>query len=222
VGKFNRDMLLRLFSLTISCFTIISCRQREMSTELMKRAMDVYLFSGLTDSAKVEESLILTNRALELDDHNLPAFNHKLTLLFIKKDIEGLLKTTDDLIQLMPKKPFYLGQKALYLELRGDSVQAREYYDKSVRMCLEYIKTDSLDFNLMMEYVAILRTAGDTTLANKTLQRMGKMDFDASQKKMIDMSRHESFSKDNLKRYLKGEIEFEQIVEKKNYPQQEL
>jgi tetratricopeptide (TPR) repeat protein len=186
----------------------------------MKEAMDVYLFSDLTDSAKVEKSLILTNRALELDDHNLAALSHKQTLLFIKKDIEGLLKTTDYLIKLMPKKPFYLGQKALYLELRGDSVKASAYYDKSVRMYQEYIKTDSLNFNLMMEYIGVLEASGDTTLANKTLDRMEKMNFDESQKEIIQFSKHQSSSKNNLKRYLKGEIEYTQIIRAKTYPEQ--
>lgn len=106
-------MNLRLTFLTIYCLGALSCRQTEKSSETMKEAMDVYLFSDLTDSAKVEKSLILTNRALELDDHNLAALSHKQTLLFIKKDIEGLLKTTDYLIKLMPKKPFYLGKKSL-------------------------------------------------------------------------------------------------------------
>lgn len=184
----------------------------------MKEAMDIYLFSDLPDSTKVEKSLTLTNRALELDNHNLPAITHKQTLLFIKKDIEGLLKTTDYLIQLMPKKPYYLGQKALYLELKGDSVHAREYYDRSISMYEEYIKTDSLDFNLMLEYANVLGTSGDTTSANQTLERMLKMNFDEPQKQIIEFSKTQSFSKKNVKRYLKGEIEYEQIVEEKKLP----
>lgn len=141
------------FSLTfliICCLIILSCRQTEKSKEAMKEAMDVYLFSELTDSVKVEKSLALTNRALELDDHNLAAFNHKVTLLFYKKDVEGLLKISDHLIQLMPKKPFYLGQKALYLELNEDTVQANEFYNKAISMYQDYLKTDSLDCSLMM------------------------------------------------------------------------
>ena len=184
--------------------------------------MDVYLFSDLADSIKVEKSLALTNKALELDDHNLPAFNHKVTLLFIKKDMEGLLKISDYLIQLMPKKPFYLGQKALYLELKGDTLQAREYYNRSLAMYQEYVTNDSLDFNLMMEYVGILETSGDTTLAKITLNKMEHMDFDDSQKQIIDLAKQQSFKKEQLKKYLDGEIEYSQITEDKNYPQQKL
>ena len=80
--------------------------------------MDVYLNGELEDSLKTERSLSLTNRALELDEENLQALNHKATLLFRKKDIDGLIEIADKLIRLKPEKPFYLGQKAIYLELK--------------------------------------------------------------------------------------------------------
>ena len=200
--------------------TILSCRRTEKSKATMNEAMDVYLFSDLTDSVKVEKSLALTNKALELDDHNLAAFNHKVTLLFYKKDVEALLKISDHLIQLMPKKPFYLGQKALYLELKGDTVHANEFYNKSISMYQDYIKTDSLDFNLMMEYVGILETADDTTLANEILGKMENMNFDESQKQMIEFAKRQPFQKQKLKKYLAGEIEYSQIEAVKNYPQE--
>jgi hypothetical protein len=192
----------------------------EKSKATMNEAMDVYLFSDLPDSVKVEKSLALTNKALELDDHNLAAFNHKVTLLFYKKDVEGLLKISDHLIQLMPKKPFYFGQKALYLELKGDTVHANEFYHRSISMYQDYIKTDSLDFNLMMEYVGILQTAGDTILANEILGEMDNMNFDEAQKKMIVFAKRQPFPKQKLKKYLAGEIEYSQIEADKNYPQQ--
>lgn len=78
-------MLRSLVLLTLSCWIIASCRQREKAAEIMDEAIDVYLFSELHDSAKIEKSLALTNKALALDDRSIAALTHKRTLLFRKK-----------------------------------------------------------------------------------------------------------------------------------------
>ena len=175
--------------------------------------MDVYI-SGGNDSINIDKSLALTRRALELDDQNLLALTHKATLLFRKRDIDGLLRTADDLIKLRPEKPFYISQKAFYLELNGDSLNATEYYGRALTMYGEYLKKDSSDFNLMMEYVGVLEMSGDTTLADKTLTKMKTMNFDDSQKQIIELYKTQSVSKRQLLKFWRGEIGFEQIVEK--------
>jgi tetratricopeptide (TPR) repeat protein len=162
--------------------------------------------SGFTDSVDVDRSLALTIRALELDNKNVLALTHKATLLFLKKDINGLLKTADNLIKLRPEKPFYLGQKAFYLELNGDSLIANEYYDKALSKYGDYLKRDSTDFNLMIEYVGILEMFGDTTLADETLRRMKNMNFDKSQKQILELYKEQSVSKEQLFRFWSGEI----------------
>ena len=63
----------------------------------------------------------------------------------------------------------------------------------------------------MMEYVGMLQTAGDTTLAKTTLERMKNMNFDASQTQMIDQVKRQTFQKEQLKRYFGGEIEYDEI-----------
>ena len=203
----------RLTLFIICCLTISSCRQTEKSKELLNEAMDVYI-SGGNDSINIDKSLALTRRALELDDQNLLALTHKATLLFRKRDIDGLLRTADDLIKLRPEKPFYISQKAFYLELNGDSLNATEYYGRALTMYGEYLKKDSSDFNLMMEYVGVLEMSGDTTLADKTLTKMKTMNFDDSQKQIIELYKTQSVSKRQLLKFWRGEIGFEQIVEK--------
>ena len=209
-------MRLRLIFWTIFSLTVISCRQTEKSKEIMKEAMDVYLSSKDTNSVKIEKSLELTNRALELDDHNIAALTHKTTLLFRKKDIDGSLQTVDDLIKLRPEKPYYLVQKAPYLELKGDNSRANEYYDSAQSKYQKYLKSDSLNFNLLLEYVGLLEVTGDTTSASETLTKMESMNFDASQKEILSVyknqvHRRQSFSKEVLMKYWTGEIAYEQI-----------
>lgn len=219
VGNFMKTVNQRIAFLIICCLTIISYRQTERSNQLMKEAMDVYLFSKLDDGAKVDSSLALTNKALELDDQNVQALSHKTALLFRKKDIDGMLQTVDELIRLRPEKPYYLVQKALYLELKGDNSKASEYYDSASAKYQRYLKRDSLDFNLLLEYVGLLEVTGDTTSASETLERMESLHFDDSQKEILRAYRsqahkNQSFSRDKLIKYWSGEIGYEQLEEK--------
>jgi tetratricopeptide (TPR) repeat protein len=212
-------MRLRIFFLTFFCVTIISCRQTEKSNEVMKEALGIYLSSELADSIKIEKSLELTNRALDLDNESISALTHKTTLLFRKRDIDGLLQTIDDLIKLRPEKPYYLVQKAIYLELNGDNSIANEYYDSAFNKYQKHLKIDSLDFNLWLEYVGLLEVTGDTTSASETLARMDSTNFGDSQKEMLSIYRtkvHKSqlLSKAKLRKYWTGEIGYEQIEEK--------
>ena len=192
---------------------MISCRQSEKSEEVMEQAINVYLNPELNDGVKIDSSLALTNKAIELDNQNFRALNHKAILLFRKKDSKGLIQVADKLIELTDK-PFYLGQKAMYLELEGDFQEAEEYYSRAIAKYQEYLKTDTLNFDLMMEYVGILEASGDTLKADKILNNMKEMDFENYQLEMLDLYKKESVSKEQLTKYWTGEIKYEQIGEK--------
>ncbi len=179
----------------------------------MKQAMDVYFYSDLEDHIKIDSSLSLTNKALEYDNQNFNAFNHKMTLLFRKKDSKGLIQVADKLIELTDK-PFYLGQKAMFLELEGEIDKANEYYSKAIEKYDDYLKTDTLNFDLLIEYVGILEASGDTKEANIILTDMKEMDFEDYQIEMIDLYKEQAVSKKQLIKYWTGEIEYEQIGEK--------
>lgn len=180
---------------------------------MMKQAMDVYLYSVLDDSVKIDSALSLTNKALELDDQNFNALNHKMILLFRKKDLEGLIQVVDIIIQLT-EKPLYLGQKAMYLELSNKSDEAKEYYDKAIDKYQEYLKTDSLNFDLLIEYVGILEASDDTVKADKILNEMKQMYFEDYQKDILEIYKGQYVSKEQVFKYWKGEIEYDQIGEK--------
>lgn len=212
-------MELRIIFLVFYCLIITSCRQTEKSKEVMKEAIDVYLSSDLANTIKIDKSLELTNKALMLDNQNISALTHKTTLLFRKKDINGLLQTVDDLIKLRPEKPYYLAQKALYLELRGDSSRATEYYNSALTKYQDHLKSDSIDFNLLLEYVGLLEVTGDTTSAKEILTKMQRMDFDDSQREILSMyktqvHKSQSLSIDKLREYWSGQIGYEQIEER--------
>lgn len=176
----------------------------------MKQAVDVYLSSELKEYIKIDSSLALTSKALDYDDQNFTALNHKSTLLFRKKDSKGLIEIADKLIELTGK-PFYLGQKAMFLELEGDFQEAEKYYSRAIEKYQEYLKTDTSNFDLMVEYVGILEASGDTSKADKILTDMKEMDFEDYQIEMIDLYKEQAVSKEDIFKYWIGEIEYEQI-----------
>ena len=206
-------MNIRLIVLLISCLILTSCRQSEKSKEMMKQAMDVYLRAELNDDIKIDSSLAQTNKALEYDDKNLNALNHKAILLFRKKDSKGLNQLADQLF-VLTGKPLYLGQKGMYLELEGKTQEAKEYYSRAIEKYKEYLRTDTLNFDLMLEYVGVLEASGDSLNADKILVDMKKMDFEDYQIEMIDLYKEQVVSKEQLIKYWKGEIEYDQIGEK--------
>ncbi|MCC5917516.1 MAG: hypothetical protein JJU02_09350 [Cryomorphaceae bacterium] len=204
-------MNIKLALLTICCLTLVSCRQPEKSEELMKQALDVYLFSKLDDSIKIDSSLSLTNKALELDNRNFSAWNHKTTILFRKKDVDGLIQIADKMIQLRPKKPIYLGQKAMFLELAGKPTEAKKYYAKAIEKYQNYLELDTLNFDLMIEYVGILEASGNIEKADITLNNMKKMDFEEYQLEILGLYKEQSVSKEQLLKYWSGQIEYDEI-----------
>jgi len=206
-------MNIKIAVIIISCLTLTACRQSEKSKETMKQAMNVYLFAELNDDIKIDSSLSLTNKALEFDDQNFIALNHKATLLFRKKDSKGLIQVADRLIELTDK-PFYLGQKAIYLELEGKTQEAKEYYSRALKKYNEFLRSDSLNFDLMIEYVGILEASGESLKADKILSEMKEMNFEEYQLEMIDLYKEQVVSKKQLIKYWTGEIEYEQIGEK--------
>ena len=206
-------MNIRLIVIIISSLILTSCRQPEKSKEAMKQAMDVYLYAELNDDIKIDSSLALTNKALKFDDINFSALNHKAILLFRKKDSKGLIQVADKLIELTGK-PFYFGQKAMYLELEGKTQEAKEYYSRALKEYNEFLRSDTLNFDLMIEYVGILEASGDSLKADKILTEMKEMDFEDYQIEMIDLYKEQAVSKKQLIKYWTGEIEYEQIGEK--------
>ena len=197
--------------LLICCYSFSASAQKEKSKELTSEAVEIYLYSELESQRKIDSSLALVNQALDLDSNNIQALTHKTTLLFRKKDIGGLIKTSNKLIELNPDKPFYLGQKAIFLEIKGDLALAKSYYAKALKQYQELLKSNEENFDLMLEYVSVLEASGKTNLANSILKSMEEMDFADYQKEMINLYRKQSVSKNQLIRYWNGEIDYNQV-----------
>lgn len=188
-----------------------SCGQSEKSNEFLKKANEVYYTSRLDEKIKIDSSLYLTNKAIEINDQNINAYIHKSTLLFRMKNIDELINVSEKLISLRPDKPIYLGQKAFYLELKGETEEAKLFYQKSINNYKKFIEKDSLNFDIYMEYIGILESSNDSNQYNQMIAKLKKMNFNQSQKEIIDAYQTQHISKTKLLKFWNGEISYEDI-----------
>jgi len=164
----------KLLILTI-LLSIVACKgQENESKELVKKANNFFMKSNLDEKVKVDSCLILVNKAIETDGENFGAYYAKSTFLVFKKDIEGLLKNNEKMIQLRPKQPYWKIQRGFYLELSGEKVEAEKSYDQAI---LEYQNlflepNQNKEFNLRMEYLTALEAKGDLKKAEIELEKM--------------------------------------------------
>lgn len=196
----------------ISLFVITSCNHTEKSNELMQEAMNTYLDNTLPDQTKVNRSLELTNKALDYNPKNTYALRHKISLLFRQKKSKDLINTIDQLILLRPEKPYYMTQKATFLELFGDSITSRTLYNKAGIQYEELLKQDSLNFDLLLEYVQFLDTSGDSKASNQLLTKMKEMPFEDYQKEVLHHYKSQQQTKLQLAKFWAGEIKFNAIT----------
>ncbi len=153
---------------------------------MMNKAMDVYMSTDLEQDSRVDSSLRLTEQALELDPENFSALIHRGTLCYERRDLEGLLRNADALMAYSPD-PMFIGQKAVYLELKGDSASAKRSYDLALRGYEKLFNEDSSDFGFRLNYIGLLHLVGDTLAAKDHLARVARMDLNDMEREALTM-----------------------------------
>ena len=191
--------------------TLASCNKSEKSNDLLKKATEVYFISNLPENIKIDSSLILTKKAIEVDNENVNALQHLSILLFKNKDIDGLLEVSDRLINLRPERATFLLQKGIYLEIKGNSSESKKYLKKSISKYEEHLDKDSLNFDLNIEYIDALNINNDTILANKKLNNLKKMKLEEYQIEILDLYNNQKKSINDLFKYWKGEIDYNEL-----------
>ncbi|MEE4247696.1 MAG: hypothetical protein V2I33_20015 [Kangiellaceae bacterium] len=206
----TRLQIIRFF---FSIVLLYSCNDKENSQELTKRAVQIYLDHELDEDKKINQSLSLINSALNYDSENIAALNHKRTLLFYKKDIEGLLNLSDKFLEIAPNSPFYLGQKGLYLEIDGDIKLANTYYDKAITTYEKRLRKDSLNFDLYIEYLGILGLAGDSSTVDIELKKLKNQNLENYQHDILNHMEEKQifYPKDLIINYFEGNVDYKDI-----------
>lgn len=209
---------MRLITISLLILLFISCDDKKKSRELTNKAVEIYLDHQLKEEEKTEQSLALINSALSKDPENISALNHKRTLLFYKKDIDGLLELSDKFLEISPGSPFYLGQKALYLEIKGDIKLAKKYYEISILTYKQRLLKDSLNFDLHLEYMGILGLVSDSIAIDNLKKKLRNQKLEDYQYEMLDHMEEKQifYPKEFMLNYFKGDINYDDIEHRMN------
>ena len=200
------------FPLILICALLIySCAPKENPNDIIQQAINIYLSPNIEENIKIDSSLFLTNEALKIDNQNFDALSHKATLLFRKKDLSGLIELTNEMIDLRPDYPIYVRQHALLLEIQGNTNEAQQLYKKSIEGYQKLIKTDPNNFDLLLEYYGSLEASGDSIGADSLLVNLKRMKLEDYQNEILDQYKDQYISKNEIIKYWKGEINYDQL-----------
>lgn len=180
--------------------SIVSCKgQKKESKELVKKANTIFWKSKHDKKFKIDSCLVLINKAIEIDDENFGAYEAKSSFLAYKKDIKGLLKNNEKMIELHPKQPLWKIHRGLYLELNGEKVEAEKYYDQGISEYQNLLldPKQNNEFNLRMEYLSAIETKGDLKKAEIELKKMS-VDFPDNQFLKLYLTDHKFMTKKEL------------------------
>ncbi len=156
--------------------SIISCKgQKNESIELVKKANSFFMESNLDEKVKIDSCLVLINKAIEIDNENFNAYYSKSKFLTFKKDIKESIKNNEKMIKLRPNQPLWKMQRGLFFDIDGNQTEAEKNYIIGITEYENLLKTElKNDFNLRMEYLTALETAGDLKKAEKELEKISR------------------------------------------------
>ena len=203
-------LTVRIITLIILVSAVLGCRKTEESNQVLKEAMDLYVYANSSVS-NIDSSIILTNKALELDSRNIAALNYKVSLMFATRNESELLKTSEEIVQLLPRNPYYLGQHAFYNELAENVAISQKFYARSIQKYQKKLKKSPKDFELCLEYITILRLSNDTMLVSQTLQELQDLEWDKSQEKILHYYKNETDSKQKIVDFWNEKITYEEL-----------
>jgi len=165
----------KLLILTI-LLSIVSCKgQENESKELVKKANNFFMKSNLDEEVKIDSCLIIINKAIELNKDNFNAYYTKSKFLTFKKDIKESIKNNEKMIELRPKQPLWKMQRGLFFDIDGNKTEAEKNYKIGLAEYESLLKTElKNDFNLRMEYLSALETAGDIKKAENELENISR------------------------------------------------
>jgi len=173
----------RIFLVVVTLVFLISCeRGNKLQAEKLTTMAEKISFNYDIDSVKRQDSaLALLNKAIEYDNNNIKAYLAKTYILVSKKDLNGLIENNKQLIRLMPYKPAYKMQLGFYMELAGQTVKAKSFYNEGLNQYKQLLKDTLKDnFDFRIEYVEALLSSDDSIGAKRELKKVQK-DFSGNE-----------------------------------------
>jgi hypothetical protein len=165
-------LLIFIFSQVASC----QYKPDSKAVELIKEANGIGAKSFYKNSIENDKALKLIDEAIKIDDEYFSAYQSKITFLYAKKDINGLLENNQKIIELRPNQPMWKIQRGLFLEIKGDKIKAQESYKLGLKEYQELLKKKEMnqDFNFRIEYIFALESNENLNQAKVEMEKLRK------------------------------------------------
>jgi hypothetical protein len=156
--------------------SIVSCNgQEKEAKELVKKANDIFMKSNLEENVKIDNCLVLVNKAIKIDESYFNAYYTKSKFLTWKKDIKESIKNNAKMIELRPNQPLWKIQRGLFFDIDGNKIEAEKNYKIGITEYENLLKTEvKNDFNFRMEYLTALETKGEINKAKLELENISR------------------------------------------------
>lgn len=196
--------IITIFFAFISCKGQVEEENRTKAKNLVNEAVDCYSKSILEENKKIDNCIILINNAIKIDSTYFKAYYSKIKLLAWKKDIKGLLKNNEKMIELRPNQPIWKIQRGLFFEIDGNKIEAEKFYSNGILEYENLLKTElNKDFDFRLEYMTSLETKGEIDKAKLELENINK-DFPNNEIIKVYKSDYKFKSKQEIIEYWKN------------------
>lgn len=123
----------RIVTLCFICIIFFSCKEREVkyNPEAIK-LNDLAL--ELMNKSKNDSALILLEKATNIDKNYYLAFGNKVVIYCERKELNKALVEIEKQIKAKPDLAESWSFAGMLYEVNGDSIKAKEYYHKSIKL----------------------------------------------------------------------------------------
>lgn len=181
------------FILLLFSIALYSCGQKDSYSKvdvnvarLSNKIIPLVNFLDNPDSCK--KALLFLDSATAIDNNCFLCYYNKLMFLYSLKEYGKAVETLNECIRLNPSaQDLYLTAGILY-ERVGDTVSAKEYFQKSLKICnnvLDTMTNTNTDYEMLVNNKAVnLIMLRDKVEANKILKTLYDTQENEEMKKM--------------------------------------
>lgn len=208
-------MKVKISLLIISIFTLVSCvSKREKSGQLSEQAFEIYFLNNDLDKViRADSALTLYNKAIELDSLNTEALENKIPILTEKRDVNGLIETTNRLVNIFPDKPYYKLQLGIFFLVKGEKEKGDETLKDALNDYKDQLDGDLDNFDFNMEFLTALTANEKIDEAEAHINLMKAKGYLKFQNQILEVYKIEVNAKEKTIKYFNSNKATEHFFE---------
>lgn len=166
---------------------IVSCEERKNASAIQQEAVKVFMDQSIEKQKRLDSSLRLTDKALNIEPNNISALQHQYMLFAQYKDLQSMVKNRTKMIQLLPHKPLLKVQLAHLYKQVGEKIKAEALLDQARNLYQLQYKKEKNHFDFLMEYDDFCVYQKDTSTSMQIRERIKKMTLNENQKQIFNL-----------------------------------